>query len=215
MISRRFIPPAIDALREGPRYDAACERAQAREEAFAEGLRAGRQEGYAAGVRQGEEQATAAYQIELNKLHAEYARQHTIEVILNALQHLLEAREETRLALEAAARAVIHSALHALFPVLLASAAGQEIAALIGDALRERGAVVLTVRAHPDTIVSIRDQGLTDTDTLILLPDASVASGAAIATWSGGGLSFDPAEHLKQIDALLSHDHQYEEAASA
>ncbi|HEX2940348.1 MAG TPA: hypothetical protein VHO91_04815 [Rhodopila sp.] len=215
MISRRFIPPAIDALREGPRYEAACERAQAREDGFTEGLRAGREEGYAAGVRQGEEQATAAYQIELSKLHAEYARQHTIEVILGALQQLLHSREETRLALEAAARAVIQSALRSLFPVLLASAAGQEIAALIEETVRERGTIGVTVRAHPDTIASVRDQGLADSETLTLLPDASVAPGTAIATWSGGGLSFEPGQHLQQIDALLSLDHQNEEAVSA
>ncbi|PPQ27612.1 FliH/SctL family protein [Rhodopila globiformis] len=206
MMSRRFIPPAIDALREGPRYEAACERAQAREEGFADGLRAGRQEGFATGVEQGEQQARAAYQAELEQLRVTYARQHTVGEVLMALEQLHAARAETRLALEAAARAVIAAALDVIFPTLLAQAAGQEIVALLGDAFRDRGSESLVVQAHPDTIAAIRKQGLDETGGLSLLADDTLAPGAVATAWSGGGFSFEPDALLAQVTALLSPD---------
>jgi flagellar biosynthesis/type III secretory pathway protein FliH len=203
MMSRRFIPPAIDALREGPRYEAACERAQAREEGFADGIRAGRQEGFAAGVEQGEQQARVAYQAELDQLRATYARQHTVGEVLMALERLHAARAETRLALEAAARAVIASALEVIFPVLLAQAAGQEIVALIGDVFRDRGSERLVVQAHPDTIAAIRKQGLDESGSLSLRADDTLAPGAVAAAWSGGGFSLEPEALLGQVTAIL------------
>jgi flagellar biosynthesis/type III secretory pathway protein FliH len=214
-MSRRFIPPTVDALREGPRYEAACERAQAREEGFADGLRVGRQEGYAAGLRQGEEQANATYRAELDRLRAAYAQQHAIDVVLTALQQLHAARDEARLELEAAARAVIASALGVIFPALVAQAAGQEIIALIDDLLRDRGVESLTVRGHPDTIAPIRAQGLTDSGRLTLLADNAMTPGAAIATWSDGGFSFEPDALLEQVAAILSPDHQPTKAIDA
>jgi flagellar biosynthesis/type III secretory pathway protein FliH len=215
MISRRFVPPAIDALREGPRYEAACAREAAREEGFADGLRAGREEGYATGLREGEARAAVAYHAELEKLRATYARQHTVEVIHTALQHLLAAREQTRLALETDARAVLRAALNTLFPVFLSRAAGTELAALVDAAVRERGAASVVVRAHPDTLAAVQEQGLAATDTLAFLPDPALPLGTAVTTWSGGGLSFEPAELLRQIDTLLSPEHPHYEAVSA
>lgn len=214
-MNRRFIPPAVDTLCEGPQSEAAYEAARAREEGYAEGLRIGRHEGHAVGLRQGEQQAAQAHQAELEKLRGAYARQHTIEILLTALQELLAAREETRRELEAAARAAISSALRVLFPVLLAQAAGQEIAALIGDALAERGIERLTLCADQETIASVKDQGLTEGDTLTLLPDPAMKPGTAVATWSGGGLSFDPAALLEQVAAILCPHSQLEEATPA
>jgi flagellar biosynthesis/type III secretory pathway protein FliH len=211
-MSRRFIPPAVDALREGPRYEAACERAQAREEGFVDGARAGRQEGYAAGLQQGEQQARAAYQAELDQLRATYARQHTLSEVLMAVQQLHVAREETLLELEAAARAVIASALNVIFPTLLTQAAGQEVAALICDVFRDRGAESLSVQAHPDTIASIREQKLGETGSLSLLADEAMTPGAVVATWSGGGFSFEPDVLLEQVTAILSPDPPHTEA---
>ena len=102
-----------------------------------------------------------------------------------------------------------------LFPVLLAQTAGQEIAALIGDALAERGIERLTLCADLETISSVKDQGLTESDTLTLLPDPAMKPGAAVATWSGGGLGFDPAALLEQVVGILCPHSQLEEATSA
>jgi flagellar biosynthesis/type III secretory pathway protein FliH len=213
-MSRRFIPPTVGGiLRDGPRSEEAFDLARVREEAYAEGLRVGRHEGHAIGLRQGEERAAEIYQVELQRLCAEYAKQHGIEVVLAALRDLLAAHEQTRREVEDEARAAISSALRVLFPVLLAQTAGQEIAGLIGDALCERGIEALTVRADPETIASIRDQGLTEADTLTLLPDPAMKPGTAVATWSAGGLSFDPAALLEQVAGILHPQSQLEEAA--
>jgi flagellar biosynthesis/type III secretory pathway protein FliH len=211
-MSRRFIPPAVDVLLDGPRADAACETARVKEEGFAEGLRIGRHEGHAIGLRQGEEQAGKIHQAELDKLRAAYAKQHTIEIVLAALQALLAEREQTRREVEEATRKVVSSALRTLFPVLLAKAAGQEIAAIVGDALSERGIDGVTLRCDPETIVSVTHQGLAEADTLTLHSDPEMKPGTAVATWSGGGLSFDPAALLEQVVGILSPNSQLEEA---
>jgi flagellar biosynthesis/type III secretory pathway protein FliH len=214
-VNRRFIPPAVDALREGPQAEAAFEAARAREEGYAEGLRIGRHEGHAVGLRHGEQQAAQAHQVELEKFRSAYARQHTIEILLAALQELRAGREDMRRELEAAARATISSALRVLFPVLLAQTAGQEIAALVADALAERGIERLTLRSDEVTIASVKDQGLTEGDTLTLLLDPAMKPGTAVATWSGGGLSFDPAALLEQVAAILCPNAQLEEVTPA
>jgi flagellar biosynthesis/type III secretory pathway protein FliH len=214
-VSRRFIPPAVEVLREGPQAEAAYEASRAREEGYTEGLRIGRHEGHAVGVRHGEQQAAQAHQAELEKFRSAYARQHTIEILLAALEELQAGREEMKRELEAEARAAINSALRALFPVLLAHATGQEIAALIGDAIAERGTERLTLCGNQETIASVKEQGLAESDTLTLLSDPAMKPGTAVATWSGGGLLFDPAALLEHVSAVLCPNSQLEEVTPA
>ncbi len=214
-MNRRFIPPAIEVLLDASRSDAAFEVARAREEGYAEGLRIGRHEGHLAGLRQGEERAGETYRTELGKLREAYSQQHSIEVVRSALQELLAAREEARHDLEAAARMAIVAALRTLFPTLLAQAAGQEIAALVTEAMSERGVEAVTLRAHPDTIASVKKQGLAETASLALRSDSGMPPGEAVATWSGGGLNFDPAALFEQVAGILRPDPQHKEAIHA
>jgi hypothetical protein len=44
-------------------------------------------------------------------------------------------------------------------------------------------------------------------DGIALTPDSSLDPGAAELSWSGGGLSFDPAALLERITTLLSPAH--------
>jgi flagellar biosynthesis/type III secretory pathway protein FliH len=214
-MNRRFIPPAIEVLLDASRSDAAFEVARAREEGYAEGLRIGRHEGHLAGLRHGEERAGETYRAELSKLREAYFEQHSIEVVRSAFQELLAAREEARRDLEAATRVAIVGALRTLFPTLLAQAAGQEIAALVTEALSERGVEGVTLRSHPETIASVKKQGLSGTSSLTLLSDPGMPPGEAVATWSGGGLGFDPAALFEQVAGILCPDSQHKEAIRA
>jgi flagellar biosynthesis/type III secretory pathway protein FliH len=214
-MNRRFVPPAVDAFVNAARSDVDCEWARGRDGGLAEGISIGRSEGYAAGLREGRDRADERHQAELARLRAAFAKQSSIETVVAAIQQLLAAQDTTRRSLEDAARAAIASALRTVFPVLLGQSAGVEIAAVIAEAVSERGSEALTLRCHPETLASIQAQGSIESEALIFAPDDGMAPGAAVATWSGGGLNFDPTALLAQVVEILSPNHQYEEAPPA
>jgi hypothetical protein len=86
---------------------------------------------------------------------------------------------------------------------LLARTVGEEIAVLIAAAVSERGTDRLTLRCHSQTLAAVKAQGLAESEVLMLLPDDGMAPGTAVATWAGGGLSFDPTALLEQVVGLL------------
>lgn len=211
-MSRRFIPPSVDLLVAAPRTEAASEAEVAREDGFAEGLRLGRQEGHLAGLREGEDRAAAAYALDLAEIHEEAARQNTIGDVVSALERLRDVQSETRRALEAATRQALASAMQTLFPTLMAQTAGQEIATLVAETLAERDVDTLTLRADPTTVAEVVDQGLSESEVLTLIADPHMKPGAAVASWSSGGVSFDPDRLLRQVLSVLCPQPASEEA---
>ena len=97
-------------------------------------------------------------------------------------------------------------ALRTLFPTLLASAAGLEIATLLADALAERAPEALVLRAHPDTLATIAAETAAEQDrgrlTLCAAPEMPFA--AAEVCWTGGGMTFDPGALLARVTSLLA-----------
>ena len=83
------------------------------------------------------------------------------------------------------------------------------------QALSERGVEGVTLRSHPETIASVKKQGLSETNSLTLLSDPGMPPGEAVATWSGGGLGFDPAALFEQVAGILCPDSQHKEAIRA
>jgi len=180
------------------------------------------QEGHAVGLQAGEAEARAVCAAELAALHADLARRDARLCVGEALHALLAARDEDQRNLEDAVRATISAALTTLFPTLLRQAAGQEIAALLADALTDRPTDTLTLRAHPETIAAVQAESLAAADTarLTLVPDPMLAPGAATLSWSAspapaiptaaapgiaaaGGVTFDPAALLARVTAIL------------
>ena len=206
---RPFIPPAITALRpfmllESDVAAGGDDPTPASDPGFLEGHACGLIEGRLAGQRESEARAREAFDAERAILHEKLAKLEAAENVSAALGRLFATRDAAERALEDAARSVLVSALRTLFPVLLASAAGAEIAALINQSLAVRPAGTLGLRANPDTLASL---ACAAPDGLVLTPDPSLAPGAAELSWSGGGLSFDPAALLNRITALLSPAH--------
>lgn len=204
-MTRRFIPPAIDAFGDGPKAEAAREMASARDAAYVEGRDAGWQQGHAAGFRDGEAHARELCEAELRALRADFARRDSGLRVAEALQQLLAARDEDQRALETSMRAAIIAALRTLFPTLLDAAAGREVAKLLADALAERTADTLTLHAHPDTIAAVEaEHPPSETAArLMMVPDATLAQGAAVLEWAGGGVAFDPAVLLERVTMIL------------
>lgn len=198
---RPYIPPSVAALRPIIVVEGDDEAALARAAGFAEGHASGLLEGRLAGQREGEARAREEAREELAALRGKLAKFEASEGVTGALDRLLAARDETDRDLEAAARTVLVSALRALFPALLASAAGAEVALVVNDALSVRAPEELTLRAHPDTLARLAGDV---PHGVILRPDAALDVGAAALAWSGGGLSFDPAALLERVAALLS-----------
>jgi hypothetical protein len=206
---RPFIPPAINALRpfmllNSEVADNGEDLTPASDPGFIEGHACGLLEGRLAGQRESEARAREAFDAERAALQEKLAKLEAAESVADALNRLLGTRDTAERALEDAARFVLVSALRTLFPVLLASAAGAEISALIGKALAVRTPGTLGLRANPNTLAGLAGAA---PDGLALTPDASLAPGAAELSWSGGGLSFDPADLLERITALLSPAH--------
>ena len=205
-MSRRFVPPAITALGDGPDADFARTVAVAREEGFAEGRKAGFEAGRQAGLREGRDAADAEHQANLLLLQEKFARNQATLAVTTALDQVLAARASDLQALENATRAVMVAALRALFPTLLQQAAGPEIAALLADALTERAPEALALRAHPTTLHSVAAHDLPHGPTapLTMLDDPTMSLGAAEITWSGGGLTVDLATLHERVVAILS-----------
>ncbi len=101
---------------------------------------------------------------------------------------------------------VAATALQALFPTLLATAAGAEIAVMLADVLAERAPETLILRAHPDTLATIAAETADERDAGRLIPEPApdMAFGAAEAAWNGGGITFDPAALLARVTAVLT-----------
>lgn len=204
-MSRRFIPPVVEVFGDGPLAEEAREALRVREDGYAEGYRVGRDEGHAEGQREGARLAALAHEAELAALQARFSEQQSIHAVTDALERVLAARSSDMQSLNDGARAVVLAGLKALFPVLLASATGPELAALITDALTERHPESLTVRAHPDTLAhlaSVLDSAAA-AGRLTLRADPAIGPGAADIAWTHGGLSFDPTALLERVAAVL------------
>lgn len=204
-MTRRFIPPAIEAFGDGPKAEAARNIAAARDAAYVEGRDVGWQQGHAAGFRDGEASARKVCEAELSALRAEFARRDCGLRVAEALQLLLTAREEDQRGLETSMRTAIIAALQTLFPAFLDAAAGREVATLLADTLAERTADTLTLHAHPDMVAAVEAENLAPEAAarLTLVPDATLAHGAAILEWAGGGVAFDPAALLERVAMIL------------
>jgi hypothetical protein len=202
---RPFIPPAITALRPfmlmtGGVVDTVDDPGPAGEPPFEQAAGVSLGKAGFAGQREGEARAREAFDIDRAILQEKLAKLEAQESITTALDRLLASRDTAERALEHAARSVLVSALRRLFPVLLASAAGAELTALIGEALAIRAPGTLGVRAHPGTLAGLAGAAPAG---ITLTPDPSLAPGAAEMSWSGGGLSFDPAGLLERMATLL------------
>jgi flagellar biosynthesis/type III secretory pathway protein FliH len=205
-MSRRFIPPAVAIFAGGTDAALAAAVARAREEGFMEGRLHGLQEGHAAGRLEGETQMRETLQAELAALRGEYAKLDQQNVVSAALDRVLAARAADLAALDLATRTAIAAALRTLFPVLLACSQGMELEVLLQAALTERPDETLRLRAHPDTLAVVAGEvsgGPPDTTRVTLVADPSLAPGAAEIAWTGGGLTFDPANVLQQVVTLL------------
>ncbi|MGC1410600.1 MAG: hypothetical protein WA864_16855 [Acetobacteraceae bacterium] len=201
---RRFVPPAVAAFGEGPDAELAQTLAQARDDGFAEGRELGQREGHTTGLHAGEAAATATHQIELAALQEKSAKHQATLAVTTALEQVLDARSADRQALEHATRTAIVAVLRMLFPTLLEQTSGQEIAALLTEALTERAPEALTLRAHPDTLRAVEQRLPGDhAAQLTMQADAALPFGTAEIAWTGGGLNFDPtALHARVVNIL-------------
>lgn len=208
MMARPFHPPALHALLADEDGTTAARlaaeeriRAQAheagRQRGFEEGFTRGRGEGEASGHARAEQEFQAALAVHAQKGAAAAAV---------ALETLLRQRAEERRVLDTDLRATLVAALGAVFPALLARAAGGEVAALLATALTERGTDSITLHAHPATLAAARQEGFPHgqmPDRVRLLPDETMPQGKAEARWANGGLLYDPAALMAQVLAIL------------
>ena len=204
-MSRRFHPPPLTAFYTCPEVDHAQTLAETREHGFAEGHSAGRKQGYEAGFMEGAAETRAALQPELDALRETSGNRERRVGVADALRRVLAARDADLAAVERASREVAVAALQTLFPTLLATAAGGEIAALLADALAERAPQSLILRAHPDTLATIAAETAAEREAGRLIPEPvpDMAFGVAEAAWSGGGITFDPAALLARVTSVL------------
>jgi flagellar biosynthesis/type III secretory pathway protein FliH len=207
-LSRPFHPPALTALVADEDGSAAA-RLRAEERIRSSALEAGRLRGLEEGLAQGRAEGREAGRAEAaREAEAELARRglHGAAAVAAALERLLQQRAEDRRLLDADLRAALVAALEAVFPALLARAAGGEVAALLAEALTERAADTITLRAHPATLAAAQKDGLPGLDAparLRLLPDPGLPEGQAEAGWADGGLLYDPAALMARVLAVL------------
>jgi hypothetical protein len=209
-VSRRFHPPPLAGFYASPEADQAQTLAETRDLGFAEGHSAGMQKGYESGFMEGAAETRAALQPELDALRESSGNRERRVGVADALRRVLAARDTDLAAVERASREVAVAALQALFPTLLAKAAGAEIAAMLADALAERAPETLILRAHPDTLATIAAETATERATGRLTPEAlpDMPFGAADAVWAGGGITFDPAALLARVTSVLAAETQ-------
>jgi flagellar biosynthesis/type III secretory pathway protein FliH len=202
---RPYQPPSLLALisdEDGTTAARMLSDERIRSAAFA----TGRQQGLEEGQRMGREEGVAAARAEAERgLQAELERrgQRGAAACAAALEVLLSRREADRRALDADLRAALAGALEAVFPALLARAAGGEVLAMVNAALDERAQEVLTLRAHPDTLSAAGADGLAVPERLRLRPDPALPPGQAEVAWGEGGLLYDPAALQARVLALL------------
>ncbi|MFC4167953.1 FliH/SctL family protein [Teichococcus aestuarii] len=208
MIVRPFQPPPLRVLIADEDGSTAA-RLAAEERIRLQALELGRQRGFEEGMARGRSEGEAA-----SRALAEQAMQAALATrgqqgavaASEALQALLKRRAEDRRQLDAELRAALVAALEAVFPVLLAHAAGGEVAALLAQALTERGTDTITLQAHPDTLSAAEQDGFPAgplPDRIRLLPDPTMPPGQAEARWTNGGLLYDPAALMARVLAIL------------
>jgi hypothetical protein len=204
-MSRRFLPPPLVGFYPSAEADQTRSLVESREQGFAEGHSAGRERGYEAGFMEGAAETRAALQPELDVLRESSGNRERRVGVADALRRVLAAREADLAAVERASREVAAAALHALFPTLLATAAGTEISAILADVLAERAPETLILRANPDTLATIAAETAGDRKAGRLTPEPApdMAFGVAEAAWNGGGITFDPAALLARVAAVL------------
>jgi flagellar biosynthesis/type III secretory pathway protein FliH len=205
-MSLRFRPPPLAGFYSAPDVDNTDALTEARQEGFAEGRTHGMREGHAAGLAEGVEKTRAALQPELDALRETSAKRDRRVGVADALRQVLAARDVDLAVLENAFREAAVAALQKLFPTLLASAAGTEIAALLADALTERTSETLMLRAHPETLATVAAETATEREsgrvTVTVIP--SMPFGAAEIAWIGGGITFDPVALLARVTSVLA-----------
>jgi hypothetical protein len=205
-MSRRFLPPPLAGFYASPEVDEAQTMADTRAQGFAEGHSAGRRQGYEAGFMEGAAETRAALQPELDALRESSGNRERRVGVADALRRVLAARDTDLASVERASRELAAAALQALFPTLLATAAGSEIAAMLADVLAERAPETLILRAHPDTLATIAAETATEREAGRLTPEPvpDMPFGMAEATWSGGGVTFDPDALLARVTSVLT-----------
>jgi len=204
-MSNRFRPPPLALFYASPDADHARALAAARDQGFAEGHAQGLVDGHGSGLAEGIAETRTAVQAELEALREICAKREAEGAVADALRRLLAGREADIAALEGAVRELAAVALRTLFPTLLDAAAGTEIARLLADTLADRAPEALTLRAHPGTLVAVAAEttGRHD-ERIVLAPDPGMPPGTADVTWTGGGLTFDPAALLLRITTALA-----------
>ena len=205
-MSRRFHPPPLAGFYACPEVDHAQTLVETQERGFAEGHNAGLKQGYEAGFMEGAADARAALQPELDALRETSGNRERRVGVADALRRVLAARDADLATVERASRELAVAALQALFPTLLASAAGAEIAVLLADVLAERAPETLILRAHPDTLATIAAETTAEREAGRLTPEAvpDMKFGVAEAAWNGGGITFDPAALLARVTSVLA-----------
>lgn len=206
---RPFIPPAVRILVEPPPADVEAEPVDpcigVREAAFAEGYAAGHRTGHAAGAAEAAAAERSRFDAELATVTAALEAERACNTVVASLADILAKRDQDRADLHGAARACMAEALRLLFPRLMERAVGEEILALVLDALALRPQEGLTLRASPATLDAVRALPIATTDLarLAFVPDPDRPEGQAEIAWTGGGLTFAPEILLRQVtDAL-------------
>lgn len=205
-MSRRFLPPPLTGFYAPPEADEVDTLADIRQQGYAEGHSAGQKQGYEAGFMEGAAETRAALQPELDVLRESSGNRERRVGVADALRRVLAARDADLATVERASREAATAALQALFPTLLATAAGTEIAALLANTLAERAPEQLILRAHPDTLATIAAETAAEREAGRLIPEPvpDMAFGVAEAVWNGGGITFDPAALLARVTSVLA-----------
>ena len=212
---RPFLPPSLEALSGADGMVAAriAAEAQLRDTAFAdgharglaEGLNRGRLEGVATGRLEGQAEAEAGF--------AEQ-RRHGAMAAEQALVDLAAARSQDRAALDREVRTALAAVLTLVVPALLEREAGPNLLALLAEAMTQRTADRIVVRAHPDTLAVLEPGGFAaagplpglpadEGQRLLLTPDPAMPVGPATAASTRGGLLHDPRTMAARALAIL------------
>lgn len=207
--ARPYLPPSLGVLLAGEDGSAAARqqeeermRAAAFEAGRRRGLEEGRAQGHAEGAAQACEAAAQALEAEVAQRSSQGAHR-----AAQALEQLLASRAEDRRAMDTDARATLAAALETVLPSLLTRAAGAEVAAMLAEALTERGQDVILLTAHPETLAAIQAEGFPPPQEaparLRLLPEPNMPPGSAEASWVSGGLIHRPDALAARVLAIL------------
>jgi flagellar biosynthesis/type III secretory pathway protein FliH len=205
---RPFTPPSLQVLIANEDGTAAA-RLLSDERIRAVAETAGRREGFAEGLAQGRAESLASARATASREAQEEMARRGLQgaaAAAEALQTLFAWREADRRGLDADLRAALVAALQVVLPGLLARAGGGEVAALLAQALTERAADTITLRAHPATLAEMQREGCPGPEQSArtrLLPDDTMPPGHAEAAWVDGGLLYDPQALVTQVLAVL------------